>query len=451
MPTTQSLKTSRLILYFCGLLTIAGFLYGVVYLLHLRYTAGDVYPPYSSFRADPLGTKALYEGIRDVPGLTAVRSYTSVSKLRERNGITLLYLGLHPGQFFRVEKDVVSTLETLLLNGNRVILTFTPVHKDVSAHDFWDDDEDDVDNDENTDETEPPESDADANDGKTADADVSEPEDNSSDEAEESSSFDDMAKFAVDLPEKWGVEFGYTPLTLTDDVYEPLRAVRASNPHLPENLSWHTALYFQPQADKNWQTVYKASGEPVIIERRFGPGTLVLCADSYFVSNEALQVERHSELLAWMLGAQATVVFDETHLGVMENPGIATLIRKYRLMWFVGSLIALALLFVWKNIVSFVPPPDDAVIATHERAGKDSLGGLINLLRQNISSRRILAECVSEWEKSVSHRKKELGNVIEQVRAVAEADAARPAREQNPVKSYREICQILDNQLSFDR
>jgi len=27
----------------------------------LRFQSGDIYPAYSSFRADPLGTKALYE------------------------------------------------------------------------------------------------------------------------------------------------------------------------------------------------------------------------------------------------------------------------------------------------------------------------------------------------------------------------------------------------------
>ncbi len=435
-------------------LILCGFVYGLVLLLHLRYNAGDVYPPYSSFRADPLGTKALYEGIRDVHELTAARSYTSVSKLRDQRDITLLYLGLHPNQFFWVEKEVVSALESLLLNGNRVILTFTPVHREVSTQDFWSVEETESDEEpeaENGEDTETSESEGAANDEDAGDTDLSEPDnaapDETPDETEKTESFADMLKFAVDLPEKWGVEFGYTPLTLNDDnVYESIRAIQVLNETLPKTLSWHTALYFEPHADKQWNTIYEAGGQPVIIERRFGDGTLVLCADSYFVSNEALQVERHSELLAWMLGAQATIVFDETHLGVMENPGIATLIRKYRLMWFVGGLIALALLFVWKNIVSFVPPADDAVTANHERAGKDSLGGLINLLRQNIPSRKILPACVAEWEKSVSHRKKELDSAIEDIRAVAEADTARPAREQNPVESYRKMCQVLDKQ-----
>jgi hypothetical protein len=419
---------------------IGGFLYGIIYLLHLRYNTGDVYPPYSSFRADPLGTKALYEGIQDVPQLKAVRHYQSVAKLRDQADLTLLYLGVHPGQFFWVEKVIVSALEGLLLNGNRVILTFTPVYKKVSSQDFWEqEDEEEQAEDESTEEDES------TDEGRAPDS-----EESSHEEDEEIEI--DVSDYAVDLPEKWGVDFGYTTLKVQeDDVYESIQAIRQADEALPEEFSWHTALYFEPDAEKNWNTVYEANGHPVIIERTFGKGTLVLCADSYFVSNEALQVERHSELLAWLIGPHTTVVFDETHLGVMESPGIATLIRKYRLMWFVGSLIVLAGLFVWKNIVSFVPPADalsltNAVSLTEERAGKDSIGGLINLLRQNIPPQNILAACVAEWEKSVSHRRKELGSTIDEVRDVAAANAAQPARKHIPVESYRKICQILEKQ-----
>lgn len=423
------------LLYILAGLIIGGFAYGLITLLHLRYTAGDVYPPYSSFRADPLGTKALYEGIQDVPQLKAVRHYQSVTKLRDQTDLTLLYLGVHPGQFFWVEKEVVSALEALLLNGNRVILTFTPVYKQVSSQDFWEqEDEEGRTEDESTEEGEGPEEDQASESGET------------SDEEDEEIGID-VSDYAVDLPEKWGVNFGYTTLKVKeDDVYESIQAIRQADAALPDELSWHTALYFQPDAEKNWTTVYEAAGEPVVIERTFGKGRLVLCADSYFVSNEALQVERHSDLLAWLIGPHVTVVFDETHLGVMESPGIATLIRKYRLMWFVGSLIVLAVLFVWKNIVSFVPPHGAESQIIEERAGKDSIGGLINLLRQNIPPQNILATCVAEWEKSVGHRRREPGSTVDEVRNVAATDAAQPTRKHISVESYRKICQMLEKQ-----
>ena len=39
---------------------------GVIRLFQLRFEAGDVYPPYSSYRADPLGTRALYQSLENL-------------------------------------------------------------------------------------------------------------------------------------------------------------------------------------------------------------------------------------------------------------------------------------------------------------------------------------------------------------------------------------------------
>ncbi len=39
-----------------------------------------------------------------------------------------------------------------------------------------------------------------------------------------------------------------------------------------------------------------------------------------------------------------------------ENPGIMTLARRYHLQGTLAALVVLALLFLWKNMVSLVPP-----------------------------------------------------------------------------------------------
>jgi hypothetical protein len=44
--------------------------------------------------------------------------------------------------------------------------------------------------------------------------------------------------------------------------------------------------------DSNWRVLYERGGYPVLIERVFGSGSIVLCSDSYFLSNEALRRER---------------------------------------------------------------------------------------------------------------------------------------------------------------
>src|SRR5690242_6328937 len=54
-----------------------GFVFGIVQLFDLRFDVGDVYPPYSSLRSDPLGTMALFESLGRMSGLTLRRDFGS--------------------------------------------------------------------------------------------------------------------------------------------------------------------------------------------------------------------------------------------------------------------------------------------------------------------------------------------------------------------------------------
>ena len=46
---------------------------GLTELYRMRFSSGDLYPYGSSFRADPLGAKVLYEARRDLPGIDVLR------------------------------------------------------------------------------------------------------------------------------------------------------------------------------------------------------------------------------------------------------------------------------------------------------------------------------------------------------------------------------------------
>ena len=107
----------------------------------------------------------------------------------------------------------------------------------------------------------------------------------------------------MSIKEHWGFGFSYNdnlPVKNKDQKYLTLEAT-SHRPDLPAAISWHTNLYFEV-FDDSWQTLYSVDDKPVIIERTMGKGTLVLCADSYFISNEALRSERHPQLLVWLLG-----------------------------------------------------------------------------------------------------------------------------------------------------
>lgn len=413
------MRKKTLILYILLLPVLAVFVLGMTKLLILRYEAGDVYPAYSSLRPDPLGTRALYEGIDNVRGISARRKYQPVTKLEDIQETTLLYIGIAPSYFRYMDNESVNAFEKIISAGNRVIMSFYPAQRGS----FWREEEEEEEGEEEEDKRE---------------------EEHKEDASTQDQIPDEYSKKPDSLTERWGINFRYTKLQDRKDTPAKLAgSFRKKNSFtLPDAISWHTTLYFEILEKDVWRITYTRNGHPVIVERDFGKGTIVLSADSYFLSNEAMHKERHPELLAWLLDSCSNVIFDETHFGVIGTTGIATLIRKYRLEWFVAGLVFLAALFVWKSAFSFVPPPRDTTIET-TTSDKDLIEGLINLLRRNISSKDIISVCFDEWKKSFSHTRKISEKTREEILAVVEAEKARPGRDRNPVECYRTISKIL--------
>jgi hypothetical protein len=216
---------------------------------------------------------------------------------------------------------------------------------------------------------------------------------------------------------------------LPKDDEEPARAFAGQAAlKLPRSISWHSTLVFT-NLHAGWKTIYARGRNPVLIERPLGNGTLVFAADTYLVSNEALLRERHPTLLAWLIGPATRVIFDETHLGVAEEPGVATLLRKYRLHGLLAALAALAALFVWRQSVPFVPATDEHAGANHV-AGRTAAAGFVNLLRRSIPANKLLAVCVAEWEKSFPRHSR-----LPSVRKLAQG--------QDPVVAYHNIRQLF--------
>ena len=409
-----------------GLYLLAGvvlslFVFGVLRLFVLRYQGGDIYPPYSSLRTDPLGAKALYEGLDRLETLSCSRNYQSFTKLAELRETTIFYLGVRHAQFeYAADKDSVIAAEQMLANGGRLVVSFFPVTRNKT---IWSPEKEEREDDKSEEKTPTP-------------ADDKPSEKKNADEQDEAT--------LINLAERWSVKFEIAelPKPTPEKGAAPVFAHRAANEaELPDKLSWHTGLYFTP-THGDWRVIYRRGAYPVLIERDYGKGTIVMSADSYFLSNEAMRSERHADLLTWLVGGHPQVMFDETHLGVMESPGVASLIRKYGLSGFFVSLFMLALLFVWKNSASFVPPQEER-FAEGGALGKDMMAGFVNLLRSNIAPHDILPACVAEWEKTFAHLQNDDPAVWQQIAAAIQAEEARPAKDRHPVKLYRAISRIL--------
>src|SRR5260370_19889589 len=102
-----------------------GFGRGFGKLYKLRFAAGDIYPPYSSLRADPMGSKALYESILQLPGASAARNYLPIEKA-PRGNATLLFLGLYRYLVEASPEHHLTALERLPRTGARAGIAMRP-------------------------------------------------------------------------------------------------------------------------------------------------------------------------------------------------------------------------------------------------------------------------------------------------------------------------------------
>jgi hypothetical protein len=413
-------RAPLIILIICA----AGFAFGLFELFKLRFELGDVYPEYSSLRSDPLGTMALCESLEQIPGLTVTRDYTSNNRLPEEPRTTYLHLAAPSYEWHSLPPDLLQEIENFMTRGGRLAITFMPeMSRSFFPGPFI-----------------PPPV---ASTNKMSKAGKS----SKSSKKKNTRTFDPTLDRQISLKEKWGLDYNFLPLPPADVPNahpKPAQALKQSDLLLPEALDWHSGVVFT-NLNAAWHTIYARSNSPVVIERRFGPGSIVIATDSYFVSNEALRKDRHADLLAWLVGPARRVVFDESHFGIVEQAGVSTLIRKYRLYGLAGGLVLLAALFIWKNALSFVPPwpeekPRDYV------AGKDAAAGFVNLLRRNVPARDLLNVCFAEWTKSLGHGAPHLIARVDQAQAVLEAENARPPRDRQPLRAYQHICQILKGQ-----
>jgi hypothetical protein len=194
-----------------------------------------------------------------------------------------------------------------------------------------------------------------------------------------------------------------------------------------------------------WKVLYQRKGNPVMIERQLGKGSVLLSTLTFFVSNEGLRKERHPSLLARLIGDHKEIVFDETHHMIFESPGLMSLYRRYHLRWFVIGLLTLAVLFIWQNTVNLVPAHSvPATMRNVEIAkGKDSASGLVNILKRNIQLASILSVCLAEWKKTADPNAPGMRAKMDRLQRLSESQTQRTLHFDETMRIYKEMCLAL--------
>jgi len=242
-----------------------------------------------------------------------------------------------------------------------------------------------------------------------------------------------------------GLAMDYEDETSWQQIHDtPARGSHEISSLWPE-VKWHGRVYFKDLSNE-WKVIYRRANKPVIIERAIDSGSIVICGDTYFLSNEAMMdpTARNPQLLAWLV-SKPDIIFDETHLGVVSSEGIASLARDHGLAHLFFVLLVIAALYIWKSGVSFLPrdPEHTERFGGQEISGKSSAAGLHTLLRKCIPVSGVMNECLKHWSASVPARRREQRDIQDRIWAVIDAENNLPARQKDPVKAYTTICRIL--------
>jgi hypothetical protein len=410
-------------------ITVVLLMSGVAWLFQMRFSHGDVYPAYSTLRADPLGAMALFESFDALPGVTARRDVSASGRLPETRA-AYLHLAGDPFDWMQSPRDTVDEVERFLRQGGRLILAFSPDWRGVSGLTptvkTW---------------TVPPAV-VTGNTNVPTTVTMTNNPPNLRRTWKQIQRENDHREH-VDVEARWGFSIHSRQLSVgVNHLSEAVTVTNVSGLALPARLPWHSANQLS-LTGTNWSVIYARGTNAVIAERRLGAGTLVLATDCYFASNESLARDPQSALLAWLVSGQNNVVFDEAHLGVMESPGVTTLMWRFGLQGMVAGVLVLLALFIWKNAISFVPYPRATTRAANEVAGRDSTAGFVNLLRRYIKPSEILAVCFDEWTRSLRHRASYTFTGVDQAQTRMEAEMSRPVHLRNPLQAYNDIARAL--------
>lgn len=342
--------------------TIAGF--GLLY--NWRLNLGDSFPAYSSMRADALGTRALYDSLQELHEIAVSRRYEPLADLAPFPLRTIVLAGCDHRGWTKLDPAEFAAVDRAVRAGSRIIIAMQAFHDPEQASALTDAKE-------------------------TPTAEEKSEKSPSKKSSAKSAPSNSPAESMVNVAERWG--FKIDARWLIDGAKRQAEAPAA----LPAEVPWGSDVFFHLLPGAPWHVLYRRGGEPVMIERSLGRGSIVLMGDSFPVSNEALQQHRAPALLTWLIGSSVVVEFDENHLGLSDDRGVAALARQYGLAGALLAFFIAALLFVWNRTALFIPP---AIEAEEVALSYQQTAGLEALLRRAVATRDLAEMSLTEWRRT---------------------------------------------------
>ena len=463
---------------------VAVFLMGVTNLFSIRFNKGDIYPYYSSMRADAMGTKALYETFDQINDVSVKRNFDKFSKLEEPENSALVIVGSTPGliQFCSEDKD--KSLDSYAANGARIVIAFRPdscrycdmfntaitknsneksentennKNNEIKPNQDKDKDLDKKTTEKNIiNEVESKDKNKDKNKDESIDKNTNNKKDITKEKSNDDKEKDDkekdnkkkenLCKKELTLAHKWNIKVSQIKEKISKE--EQMFAFNYDEQSIKttQNIPWRSNVYFE-NIGESWRVIYSFKHYPVVVERNWGQGSIVLLSSSYLMSNEALVNDRHPNVLSWLIGSKNRIIFDETHLGIQKNYGISYLLKKYNLFNILPLIILLMALLLWRNLYKFIPVSKQTSTTLKEISNNNIYGSvaMTNLLSSNVKNNKLLELCYNEWFDSIKSNYKYTNTQIEKIKQVIK-NSKENSKEQNiEIKTYNKICKILEN------
>jgi hypothetical protein len=377
-PSTRIVTLAGRVVLIAGVLALSFFGWQT---FKISLETSDSFPEYSTYRADPKGLKALYESLQATDLIRASRRLQSSKILPSGQDQVLIVAGVRPDQEIATEEDSLF-FDHWLATGGRLIVALRP-EKDQATRST-----------------------------PTPGANQVAPDDNS-------------LPLWRTLIRRWGAEIAPLGNNHSATVRSGLFGT------IPRWLGRHS--FNQLAAD--WKNVAVQGDKDVIVERAFAPGSLVLLADSYPLSNEALAADRNTSFLLWLIDQRHGVLFDETHLGLGERPGIMTLARRYGLQGTLISVVALLVLFIWRCQYTLLPRRTGSDQTGSTVPGRSSDQVFLNLLQRSVSQKDLLGVCLNTWLQTTRQTPAQLARL---------AKLRSELRKEKPIiERYYELTRII--------
>lgn len=436
-------------------LVALAFALGLGSLFRARFYAGDVYPAYSTLRADPRGASAFYESLERLEGIQVQQNFQRWEILHERTEHlqprpTLYLLA---ASWYELGNDEV---QRWAARGGRVILAL-PALEDI---DFLMPPPSEPDHEEAEEEASENESEEGAESSSSLEEETALNHSENSRSTHwywrtqpgASSSTRGFAQRTSQAPESlpgdlvwpggWAFRFDHG-LTSTG----PEDALHLSSK--PGSLKTHSTIApSSPRAaqELGWTPLYTVNGRVVMVERQLGRGSIVVLGHPFPFSNEALLRHRETALLQWLQGDSPQAVFHERHHEIIQPEGFTHLLRDYGLEPFFGGLALLALLVFWRGGVGLLPPLCDEVTAP--KPSRSGLSGYADLLRRTIAPTQLLETALQLWEQSqpvaCSPQARQLRQLrVARARQLISQEQALPKKQRDYARAYAALSQAL--------